>query len=226
VLSPLMRPMSPSLASWIVVAVALIVAERLVVYPLRRVAPEISLGVVYLVGVLVVPGVRGLLLGVVAAVLSAAASGFCYVSPSLDLVPCDPGGPAALTVLLAVALVLCCVAAVARSRSIGAGERRGEAGLAAAMAGLLLRTDDLRCARPGASGRLARARRLSAAAIELEAVAGEARRAAFALHDGRHAAGSRRPAADDGAARAGAGGGVGAGAFARGARLRGDGQRR
>jgi hypothetical protein len=34
--------MSPPLASWIVVAVALIVAETLVVYPLRRVAPEIS----------------------------------------------------------------------------------------------------------------------------------------------------------------------------------------
>jgi uncharacterized RDD family membrane protein YckC len=46
VLSLLLRPMSPPLASWIVVAVALIVAETLVVYPLRRVAPEISLGVV------------------------------------------------------------------------------------------------------------------------------------------------------------------------------------
>jgi hypothetical protein len=49
--------MSPPLASWIVVAVALIVAETLVVYPLRRVAPEISLGVVYQVGVLVVSSV-------------------------------------------------------------------------------------------------------------------------------------------------------------------------
>jgi hypothetical protein len=50
VLSLLMRPMSPPLASWIVVVVAMIVAETLVVYLLRRVALEISLGVVYLVG--------------------------------------------------------------------------------------------------------------------------------------------------------------------------------
>jgi hypothetical protein len=35
VLSVLMRPMLPPLASWIVVAVALIVAETVVVYPLR-----------------------------------------------------------------------------------------------------------------------------------------------------------------------------------------------
>jgi K+-sensing histidine kinase KdpD len=73
VLSLLSRPMSPPLASWIVVAVALIVAETLVVYPLRRVAPEISLGVVYQVGVLVVSSVGGLALGLVTAVLSAAA---------------------------------------------------------------------------------------------------------------------------------------------------------
>ena len=79
VLSLLMRPMSRPLASWIVVAVALIVAETLVVYLLRRVASEISPGVVYLVGVLVVSSVSGPALGVVTAVLSAAAFGFFYV---------------------------------------------------------------------------------------------------------------------------------------------------
>jgi hypothetical protein len=49
-------------ASWIVVAVALIVAETLVVYLLRRVAPETSVGVAYLnlVGVLVVSSVWAL----------------------------------------------------------------------------------------------------------------------------------------------------------------------
>ncbi|HEY0691743.1 MAG TPA: hypothetical protein VGD71_22210 [Kribbella sp.] len=53
--------------SWTVVAVALIVAETLVVYLLRWVPPEISLRVVYLVGVLVVSSVWGLALGVVTA---------------------------------------------------------------------------------------------------------------------------------------------------------------
>ncbi len=89
--------------------------ETLVVYLLRRIAPEICLEAVYLVGVLVVSSVWGLALGVVTAVLSAAAFGFFCVAPALHLV---------------------------------------------------------------------RALTLSAAAIELEAVAGEERRAAFALRDG------------------------------------------
>jgi K+-sensing histidine kinase KdpD len=102
-------------------------------------------------------------LGVVSAVLSATAFGFFYVQPSLDFVASDPLAPAALTIVLAVTQVLCSVAALAR---------------------LLLRTDDLRCALPGGSGHLARALRLSAAAIGLEAVAGEERRAALSLRDG------------------------------------------
>jgi K+-sensing histidine kinase KdpD len=61
-------PMSPPLVSWMVVAVALIVVEALVVCLLRRVPPETSLRVVYLVGVLVVSSVWGLALGVVTAV--------------------------------------------------------------------------------------------------------------------------------------------------------------
>jgi hypothetical protein len=61
------RPMSPPLVSWMVIAVALIVAEALVVYLLRRVPPEICLRVVYLVGALVVSSVWGLALGVVTA---------------------------------------------------------------------------------------------------------------------------------------------------------------
>jgi len=82
VLSLLMRPMSPPLASSIVVAVALIVAEGVPAAPGR--AGDLPLGVVYLVGVLV--------------------------------------GPAALRILLAVALVPCCIAAATRTR--GDGERR------------------------------------------------------------------------------------------------------
>ncbi len=155
--------MSPPLASWIVIAVALIVAETLVVYLLRRIAPETCPGAVYLVGVLAVSSVWGLALGVVTAVLSAA-FGFFYIAPALYFVACGPRGPVALTIVLAVAVVLCSVAAPARLRSIGADERRGEADLAAAMA-RLLRTDDLRCALP-ALLRVARDREGMASAVE------------------------------------------------------------
>jgi hypothetical protein len=63
-----MRPTSPPLELGIVIAAALIAAETLVVYPVHRVAPNASLGEVYLVGVLVVSSGWGLALGVVTAV--------------------------------------------------------------------------------------------------------------------------------------------------------------
>jgi K+-sensing histidine kinase KdpD len=114
--------MSPSLASWIVVAVALIVAETVVVYLLRGVTPEISAGVVYLVGVLAVFSVWAL--GVVTAMLSAAAIELSYLPPPEDFVVPDLHGAVAPTFVLAVAVVICSVAAPTRSLSIGTDERR------------------------------------------------------------------------------------------------------
>jgi hypothetical protein len=71
---------------WIVVVAALIVAEMLVMCVCAPVASQISLGVVYLVGVPVVSGGWGLAL--------------------VDFFPSDPQVPSELIVLLAVALVL------------------------------------------------------------------------------------------------------------------------
>jgi signal transduction histidine kinase len=167
-----------------VVVAALIALETLVVYPLRQVAPDISLGLVYLPGVLVVSSVWGLALGAVTAVLSTAAFDFFHVAPVGSIVFDGSQGQAALVILLVVALLLSCVAALARSRAIEVDERRREADLAAEMARLLLRTDDLRSALPHAASRLARALALPAAAIELDAVAGEPGFAAFPLGNG------------------------------------------
>jgi signal transduction histidine kinase len=100
----------------------------------------------------------------------------------LDFVPTGPHG--ALTIMLAVALLLCSVVAVARSETIEADEQCGEADLAAEMARMLLHTDDLRSALPAVSGHLAQALGLPTAAIKLEAVAGNERCAAFPLRDG------------------------------------------
>jgi signal transduction histidine kinase len=188
--SLMMRPTPPPLLVGVVLAAALIAAETLVVYPLRQVAPEISLGLVYLPGVLVVSGVWGLALGVVTAVLSTAAFDFFHVSPIESIVFGDSQGQAALVILLAVALLLSCVAALARSRAIEADERRGEADLAADMARVLLRTDDLRSALADAASRLARALALPVATIELDAVAGEEGLAAFPLRNGDNVLGT------------------------------------
>jgi signal transduction histidine kinase len=184
VLSMLMRPTSPPRVVGIVVAAALIAAETLVVYPLDQVAPPVSLGMVYLVGVLVVSSVWGLTVGVVTAVLSTAVYDFFHVPPSFTFAAPSRPGQAAVIILLLVALLFSFVAALARSQAIDADERRRDADLAADMARLLLRTENLRSALPGASARLARALGLSSAAIELEAVAGDERRAAFPLRDG------------------------------------------
>jgi hypothetical protein len=94
-----MRPMSSPFASWIVVAVALIVAETLVVYLLRRVAPEVSVG------------------------WSAAVIGFSYVLPSAAFVVSDLHGVATPTIVFAVAVGFCSVTAPVRSPLIGADER-------------------------------------------------------------------------------------------------------
>jgi len=106
--------MSPPLASWMVVAAALIVAETLVVYLLRGVAPEISMEAVYLV----VSSVRELALGVVNAVLNAAAVGVSYVSyvpPSVDFVA---SGPVRGRVVVSAGVFAC------GARSRGGGELR------------------------------------------------------------------------------------------------------
>jgi hypothetical protein len=90
----------------------------------------------------------------------------------------------AFVIFLLVARLLSFVAGVARSRSIEADERRGEADLAAALARVLGRSDGLRSALPGASGCVAQALGLSAAAIELGSAVGGERRAAFPVRDG------------------------------------------
>jgi signal transduction histidine kinase len=196
VLSLLMRLTSSPLLLGIVVAAALIAAETLALYPLRQVAPKASLGVVYLVGVLVVSISWGAALGVVTAVLSTAAFDFFHVPPVGSIVFGGAQGQAALVILLTVGLLLGFVAALARSRAIEADERRREADLAAEMARLLLRTDDLRSALPDAAARLTRALGLPPAAIELEAVAGEEGRASFPLRDGDTVLGTLRVSAE------------------------------
>jgi signal transduction histidine kinase len=181
-LSQLLPPTPPPLALGIVAALGLIAAETLVVYPLRRVAPGVYLTLVFLPGVLVVSTVWGLALGAATALVSAAAFDVFHVPSGGGFAP-TTRDLAALTVFLAVALMLGSVADLARSRAVEADERRGDADLAADIGRRLLRTGDLRSALPGASRRLAEALGLADASIELEEVAGDDRRAAFPLRD-------------------------------------------
>jgi two-component system sensor histidine kinase KdpD len=183
-LSFLIRPAPPPFGVGLAVAAAFVAAETLIAYPLKQVAPATSLGVVYLIGVIVVSTAWGSVLGAITSVASALAFNFFHIPPTGRFTIAIGQNWVALGVFLAVALLASSVADLARARAAEAFERRREADLAAEMARILLRTDDLRSALPAAAQRLAHALELPSAAIELDAVPGDQRRIAFPLRDG------------------------------------------
>ena len=85
---------------------------------------------------------------------------------------------------LIVAVIGSSVAQVARARATEAEQRRREADLAAEMARLLLRGNELSESLPAAAQRLAAALGLPSAAIELAPVEGDERQVAFPLREG------------------------------------------
>ena len=71
----------PSRRTGAVVAVGAVALCTLILYPLEQIAPVVSLGVVYLLAVLVVSVIWGAWLGFATAVLSAAAFNFFHLPP-------------------------------------------------------------------------------------------------------------------------------------------------
>jgi two-component system sensor histidine kinase KdpD len=174
----------PSVAAGVAVAAAAVALTTALVYPLREVAPVVSLGVVYLVAVLLVSSVWGLWLGVATAIAGALAFNFFHIPPTGRFLIRDGENWVALGVFVVAAVVSSKLAEQARVRADEAEERRREADLAAEMARLLLREEDLSAVMPTVGQRLAGALRLRSAAIELQPVEGDDRRLAFALREG------------------------------------------
>jgi two-component system sensor histidine kinase KdpD len=172
------------------VALAAVALCTLIVYPLAHVAPVVSLGVVYLPAVLVVSTTWGAWLGVATAVISAAAFNFFHLPPVGRFTLQDSENWVALAAFLVVAVLASSVAEVTRARTRDADERRREADLAAEMARLLLRGNNLAEALPTAAARLAQTLELSSAAIEMEAVEGDERTVAFPLREGTNRLGT------------------------------------
>jgi two-component system, OmpR family, sensor histidine kinase KdpD len=166
------------------VAALAVAACTALIYPLRTVAPVVSLGVVYLLGVLVVSTLWGLWLGIATAVASAAAFNFFHIRPTGRFTIADSGNWVALVTFLVVAVAASTLAQLARARAEEAEARRQEADLAAEMARMLLRGDDLQASLPTVARRLAQALHLPSAAIELREAPGDERRMALALSDG------------------------------------------
>ena len=195
-LSFLLEPDPPSRRAGVLAAVVAVALCTLIVYPLKHVAPVVSLSVVYLPAVLVVSVTWGGWLGVATAVLSAAAFNFFHLAPVGHFAIRQSSNWVALVAFLVVAALASSVAEITRARTREADARRREADLAAEMARLLLRGDSLDEALPTAAARLAQALELSSAAIEMEAVEGDERSIAFPLRDGTSRLGTLLVGAD------------------------------
>jgi len=192
----LLRAEPPSRRTGAIVAVGLVALCTLILYPLQEIAPAVSLGVVYMLAVLVVSVVWGAGLGVATAVLSAAAFNFFHIPPVGKFTIQSSSNWVGLVAFLVAAALASSVAEVTRARARDAEERRREADLAAEMARLLLRGENLAEALPTAAARLAQTLQLSSAAIEMEAVEGDDRRVAFPLREGTRRLGTLLVGAD------------------------------
>ena len=179
-----------SLASGIAVAVLSVAVTTLIVFPLKEIAPAVSLGVVYLLAVLLVATLWGAWLGVATAVISALAFNFFHIEPTGRFTIADGEHWVALAVFFIVATVASELAQRARQEARQADERRREADLSAEMARLLLRADDLKGALSEVSHRIATTLGLPSAAIELQDTGTDVRRLAFPLREGSRQVGT------------------------------------
>ena len=121
------------------VAVAL---GTLLVYPLKSVAPVVSLGVVYLPAILVISIVWGLRLGLLASIASAAAFNFFQIPPLHRFTIAEEENWVALAAFVIAAIVSSSVAGLARARAVEADRRREEADRALAALEALTRERD------------------------------------------------------------------------------------
>jgi two-component system, OmpR family, sensor histidine kinase KdpD len=180
----LLTPEPPSRRTGAFVAVLLVALCTLLIYPLKQAAPVVSLGVVYMLAVLIVSVTWGIWLGVATSLLSALAFNYFHLPPVGRLTISNGENWVALIAFLVIAVLASSVAEVTRARAREAAERRREADLAAEMARLLLGGRRLSEDLPTAAARLSQVLELPSAAIELEAVEGDERRVAFPLRDG------------------------------------------
>ena len=176
-------PQRPSLRSGLIVAIAAVALATAIIYPLKAIAPVVSLGVVYLLAVLLVSTYWGLRLGLVTSLASAAAFNFFHLPPVGRFTIADSRNWVAVAAFGLVAIATSNIADLARSRAIEAEARRRDADLGAELARLLLGPMPLAEAAAMASHRVALAVELPSAAIELGDVAPDARRVAFPLRD-------------------------------------------
>ena len=104
-----------------------VVAGTLTVYPLKSIAPVVSLGVVYLPAILLISIFWGLRLGLLASVASAVAFNYFQLPPLHRLTIADEENWIALIAFVIVAAISSTVAGLARAQALEAERRREQA---------------------------------------------------------------------------------------------------
>src|SRR5437763_8839984 len=176
-----LRSDRPSRLIGVLAAIGGVALATAAVYPLKQVTPVVSLGVLYVLAVVVVSTFWGLYLGIATSILSAAAFNFFHLPPHGRFDLTDERDWVALLVFVVVAIATGSIAELARARSRESAQRRDEADLAAEMAQLLLGSSDLDTALPRAGARLAAALGAPAAALALGDVSPGGETIAFPL---------------------------------------------
>jgi two-component system sensor histidine kinase KdpD len=131
-------------AAWlgIVATFGAVAAGTVLVYPLKSVAPVVSLGVVYLPAILLISVVWGLRLGLLASLASALAFNFFQIPPLHRFTIAEEQNWVALAAFAIAAIVSSTVAGLARARAFEAERRREEADRALAELAALSRERD------------------------------------------------------------------------------------
>jgi two-component system sensor histidine kinase KdpD len=106
--------------------VATVAAATLLIYPLKDVAPAVSLGVVYIPGVLLISTIWGWQLGLASALLSALAFNWFHIPPTGQLEVAADKDAVALVTFAIVALASSSLAEMARARAAEAEREREE----------------------------------------------------------------------------------------------------
>jgi two-component system sensor histidine kinase KdpD len=167
----------------VLVAAGSLALTTLLLYPLSEIAPAVSLGVVYLLAVLLVSTIFGFGLGLATSVAAALAFNFFHIPPTGRFTIADPQNWVALGVFLVAAAVASRLSDLAARRAREAERGRREADLAAELARLLLGAPEPRAALPQAAKRIAEALEVDSAAVVFDHVSGGDRQAAIKLGD-------------------------------------------
>jgi two-component system, OmpR family, sensor histidine kinase KdpD len=179
-----LREVRPSALVGVLAAIVGVGVTTAVVYPLKSVAPTVSLGVVYIVPVLLISAYWGLWLGLATALVSAAAFNFFHLPPVGYFTLADGRDWVALAVFALVATVTSTVSDLARARAQEAERGRQEADLAAALGRALLAGTETGQALADAGQHVGEALGIAEVAIELQEVAPERGQRAVPLRAG------------------------------------------